>query len=52
MLVHKKNPKKWENIKDNWEEIFKQLEIKTNIDINIKSKGSLIQTIKEEIDEK
>lgn len=47
MLIHKKEPKKWEKIKDNWDDIFKQLEINTNIDISIKTKGSIIQTIKE-----
>lgn len=52
MLVHKKNPKKWKEIKNNWDEIFKNLEIEPNIKINIKSKGSLIQTIKEANNEK
>ena len=40
--IYKKNPKKWKNIKDNWDTIFKDLEINTEIKINIKTKGSLI----------
>lgn len=46
--IYKKNPKKWKNIKDNWDTIFKDLEINTEIKINIKTKGSLITTIQGE----
>ncbi len=45
--IHKKNPKKWNEIKDNWETIFKNLKIESEIDIKINNQGSLIQTIKE-----
>ena len=47
-MIHKKNPKKWKQIKTNWDEIFKNLEIETEYDIKIKKQGTLIQTIKEE----
>ena len=47
-IIHKKYPQKWKNIKNNWDEIFKDLKIETNIDINIEDQGALIQTIKEE----
>lgn len=46
--IYKKNPKKWKNIKDNWDNIFKELKINTEIKINIKTKGSLITTIQGE----
>ena len=46
-FIHKKNPQKWKEIKNNWEEIFKNLDIETNIDIQIKDQGALIQTIRE-----
>lgn len=46
--IYKKNPKKWKNIKDNWDTIFKDLKINTEIKINIKTKGSLITTIQGE----
>lgn len=46
-IIHKKNPKKWNQIKDNWDEIFKNLNLKTEINIRIEDQGSLIQTIKE-----
>lgn len=47
-IIHKNNPKKWNEIKDNWDNIYKNLEIKVEYDIKIKNKGSLINTIKEE----
>lgn len=47
-IVHKKYPNEWKKIKNNWDEIFKNLKVETNIDIKIEEQGSLIQTIKEE----
>ena len=47
-IVHKKFPAKWNDLKDNWDSIFKDLDVVTNIDISIKEKGSLIQSIREE----
>ena len=46
-IIHKKYPKKWKQIKDNWDEIFKNLNIEPEFDIKIEDQGSLIQTIKE-----
>lgn len=46
-IIHKKNPKKWNEIKNNWNEIFKNLKIETEIDLTLEEQGSLIQTIKE-----
>ncbi len=46
-IIHKKNPNKWKKIKNNWDEIFKNLKIETEFDIKIEDQGSLIQTIKE-----
>ena len=46
-IIHKKYPKKWKEIKNNWDEIFKKLKIETNINIEIEDQGALIQTIKE-----
>ena len=46
-IIHKKNPKQWKKIKNNWNEIFKNLNIETEFDIKIEEQGSLIQTIKE-----
>ncbi len=46
-IIHKKNPKKWKEIKNNWNEIFKNLKIETEIDLTLEEQGSLIQTIKE-----
>ena len=47
-IIHKKQPKTWKKIKNNWDEIFKNLEIETDYNIKIENQGSLIQTIKEE----
>lgn len=46
-LIHKKNPNNWKKIKNNWNEIFKNLKIEPEFDIKIEDQGSLIQTIKE-----
>lgn len=46
--IYKKNPKKWKSIKDDWDTIFKELEINTEININVKTKGSLVSTIEGE----
>ena len=45
--IHKTNPKKWKEIKENWDEIFKNLKIETNLNIKINNQGTLLQTIKE-----
>ena len=47
-IVHKKNPNEWKKIKSNWDNIFKNLEVQTDINIKIENQGTLIQTIKEE----
>lgn len=46
-IIHKKYPQKWKIIKNNWDEIFENLKIETNIEISIQDQGALIQTIKE-----
>lgn len=49
-MLYKKNPRYWNNIKDNWnEKILPNIDIKINADIDLSNKGSLQQTIKEEI---
>lgn len=45
-IVHKKYPKKWNSL--NWDIVFRDLDVVTDIDINIVEKGSLIQSIREE----
>lgn len=46
-IIHKKNPKKWNELKNNWDETFKNLKIEPNINIKIEKQGKLIQSIKE-----
>ena len=46
--IYKKYPKKWKKLEKNWNDIyFSDLNIKVNVDIKIKSTGSLDKTIKE-----
>lgn len=45
MQVHKKDFKKWKEVKDDWDNIFKNLEITSDVNINVKTKGSLTTTI-------
>lgn len=47
-IIHKKYPNEWKKIKNNWDDIFKNLKVQTNINISIEDQGTLIQTIKEE----
>lgn len=48
MQIHKKNPQKWKEVQNDWDNIFKDLEINSKVDINVKTKGSLTTTIKGE----
>lgn len=47
-IVHKKYPNEWKLLKDNWDDVFKNLDVSTDIHISIEDQGALIQTIKEE----
>lgn len=46
-IIHKKNPKKWNQLKNKWDDTFKDLKIETDINIEIEKQGKLIQSIKE-----
>ena len=47
-MIYKNNLKKWNQIKDNWEEkIFPNLEFEIQTDISLSSKGSFEQTLLE-----
>ena len=51
--IYKKNFKKWNSIKDKWDdEIFPNIEFEINTKINLSSKGSFEQTIMEVKNEK
>lgn len=47
-LIYKKDFKYWHKIKDNWREIYPNIEFTIKIDLNISEKGALQTTIKEE----
>ncbi|MBP3460806.1 MAG: Ger(x)C family spore germination protein [Bacilli bacterium] len=44
-LVYKKNPKYFKSI-DDWNEKFSTLKIKINVDVNVRTKGSIKQSLK------
>lgn len=47
-MIYKNNPKYWKKIKNNWNNLyFKNLNIKVNTIVNIKTKGSLGSTLME-----
>lgn len=47
-LIHKNHPKKWKNLKENWDESeFVNLEFEKNINLKINGTGSLKQTLEE-----
>lgn len=51
-MIYQNNPKYWSKIKKDWDDQYlHELEIKANIKVNVKSKGSLETTIKEKINE-
>ncbi len=39
--VHRADPKYWNKVKNNWEELFKQLEPHLNIDAKVRGTGTL-----------
>lgn len=46
--IYKNNTKKWKLLKDNWDsEIFPNITVETDININLNNKGSLEQSLKE-----
>lgn len=48
-LLYKKDYKLWYKLENNWNDNLNNLEIEIKTDINIKSKGSLKNTLKEEL---
>lgn len=51
--IYKRYPKEWDKLKDKWdEEVFPNIIIERNVDIEIVDKGSLEQTLKVEEHEK
>lgn len=51
-LIYKNNYKYFNSVKDEWDEIFSNLDVDIKVDISLKTKGGLEQTIKEKYDEK
>lgn len=39
--VHKKYPKHWKNLEDNWDEIFKKIEVVVNVDAKLRLMGRI-----------
>lgn len=47
-LLYKKDHKKWYSLKDNWDYTYKNIDFDIDLDFNLKTKGSLENTIEEE----
>lgn len=47
-LLYKKDYKKWYSLKDNWNSFYKNLKYDVNFELDLKTKGSLENTIEEE----
>lgn len=47
-LLYKQDYKKWYSLKDNWDYTYKNLDFDIDLDFNLKTKGSLENTIEEE----
>lgn len=46
-IIYKKNYKYWKKIKNNWNDIYNNLDYEINVDLDLKTKGSLETTLKE-----
>ncbi|MGI5898560.1 MAG: Ger(x)C family spore germination protein [Christensenellales bacterium] len=44
-LVHKRYPSHWKDIKDNWKEMFTEVSISANIEVDVASAGRLTQPL-------
>lgn len=52
-MIYINNYKNWYKLKDNWDDLyFPKLKIKVKVDVNLRSKGSLENTIKEKRNER
>ena len=49
-ILYKKDPKLWKKLEKDWNNNLDKLDIKVESKINIKSKGSLKNTLKDELD--
>ena len=50
-MIYKKYPNYFKSVKKNWTDLYKDLDIKIDVDIEIKAKGGLEKAIKEANDE-
>ena len=44
--IHRKYPKEWKKLEDNWEDALEDLKVITEVDVKIKGTGLIIDTIK------
>jgi len=52
-MIYQQNYKYWYKVKDNWHDLyFPEINVKVKVDVNLKSKGSLENTIKEKKNER
>ncbi len=43
--IYKRNPQQWEKVKDNWDEIFAELPVNVEVDVQISHFGSVLNPI-------
>lgn len=49
--IHKEDPKKWEEIKTNWTEIFPTIQVEVKVDIKIRRTGTITNPFHNELSE-
>ncbi|WP_169513913.1 Ger(x)C family spore germination protein [Halalkalibacillus halophilus] len=47
-LIHRKNPKYWKTVENNWDEQFKELVVEIQVKVELRRKGSATQPITKE----
>lgn len=46
---HRADPKKWNELKENWEAVFSQLEVEVNVNIELRHKGMMRKSVNKEV---
>lgn len=49
-IISRVEPKKWEELKENWDEEFKKLDVEVHADIDIRRVGTILDSFQEEKD--
>jgi spore germination protein KC len=49
--IERANPKEWEKLKENWDEVFTTIDVKVTVDTKIRRMGTISESFQEEVGE-